>query len=91
MNSFNKILRLYFIKRQITNYNMKQLTRLKAFVIRVNFENDDVEIKNAKEDDVNELFKTIFLIINAKMMLIHNICIFESLVNGVIDTIYNIL
>ena len=91
MSSFDKILRLYFIRRQMTNYNMKQLTRLKTLVIRVNFENDDVEIKNAKENDADELFKTIFFVINAKMMLIRNICTFESLVNEVMNMIHNIL
>ena len=75
----------------MTNYNMKQLTRLKTFILRVNSENDDVEIKNAKEDDADELFKTIFFIINARVMLIRNICTFKNLVNEVISTIYNIL
>ena len=60
MSFFNKIFRLYSIRQQVTNYNMKQLTRLKTFVIRVNFENDDVEVKNAKEDNADELFKMIF-------------------------------
>ena len=75
----------------MTNYNMKQLTRLKMSVICVNFENDDVEIKNAKENDADGLFKTIFLVINARVMLIRNICTFEGLVNEAMNTIHNIL
>ena len=63
------------------------MIQLKTFVIRVNFENDDVEIKNVKENNVDELFKTIFFIINAKMMLIFNICTFENLVNEIMNTI----
>ena len=59
--------------------------------MRVNFENDDVEIKNAKKNDVDELFKMIFFVINAKMMLIRNICTFENLINEIINTIHNIL
>ena len=91
MNFFDKTFQLYFIRRQMTNYNMKQLTQLKAFIICVNFENDDVEVKNVEENDIDELFKMMFFVINAKVMLIRNICTFEGLVNEIMNTIYNIL
>ena len=60
-------------------------------VIRINFKNNDVEIKNAKENDVDKLFKTIFLVINVKVMLIRNIYTFESFVNEIMNIIHNIL
>ena len=59
--------------------------------MRVNFKNNDVKIKNAKENNADELFKMIFFNINTKMMLIRNICTFENLVNKIISTIHNIL
>ena len=61
------------------------------FVIRIEFDNIDKKIVEISKQNVDDLVKTIILILNIKIIIFQNIWIKKNFVNEIINIIYNIV